>query len=154
MPAIITHHIFGEDIAPGLPAGLLAGEEELLAFLLGNQGPDPLFVRFSTLPAQAATCHRLASQIQGGSITHAVGADGTIYVGGYYGPEPVAISRAGEVLWQASTGSDIYWLYDIQVLPEGVLASYEMVSVTSDGLFAGAVLYDLETGETLEVIEE
>ena len=69
MPAIITHHIFGEDIAPGLPAGLLAGEEELLAFLLGNQGPDPLFVRFSTLPAQAATCHRLASQIQGGSIT-------------------------------------------------------------------------------------
>ena len=90
----------------------------------------------------------------GGSITHAVDADGTIYVGGYYGPEPVAISSAGEVLWQASTGSDIYWLYDIQVLPEGVLASYEMVSATSDGLFAGAVLYDLETGETLEVIEE
>ena len=90
----------------------------------------------------------------GGSITHAVGADGTIYVGGYYGPEPVAISSAGEVLWQASTGSDIYWLYDIQVMPEGVLASYEVVSVTSDGLFAGVVLYDLETGETLEVIEE
>ena len=53
-----------------------------------------------------------------------------------------------------TSGSDIYWLYDIQVLPEGVLASYEVVSATSDGLFAGAVLYDLETGETLEVIEE
>ena len=107
-------------------------------------------------PASGAEVWRVGSeQVNlGGSITHAVGADGTIYVGGYYGPEPVAISSAGEVLWQASTGSDIYWLYDIQVLPEGVLASYEMVSVTSDGLFAGAVLYDLETGETLEVIEE
>ena len=71
MPAIITHHIFGEDIAPSLPAGLLAGEEELLAFLLGNQGPDPLFARFSTLPARAARCHRLARQIQGGSVTRA-----------------------------------------------------------------------------------
>ena len=107
-------------------------------------------------PASGAEVWRVGSeQVNlGGSITHAVGADGTIYAGGYYGPEPVAISSAGEVLWQASTGSDIYWLYDIQVLPEGVLASYEMVSATSDGLFAGAVLYDLETGETLEVIEE
>lgn len=71
MPAIITHHIFGEDIAPSLPAGLLAGEEELLAFLLGNQGPDPLLARFSTLPARAALCHRLAAQIQGGRVTRA-----------------------------------------------------------------------------------
>lgn len=71
MPAIITHHIFGEDIAPSVPGGLLSGEEELLAFLLANQGPDPLFTRFSTLPTRAATCHRLASRIQGGSVTRA-----------------------------------------------------------------------------------
>ena len=72
MPAIITHHIFGEDIAPSLPAGLLAGEEELLAFLLGNQGPDPLLARFSTLPSRAALCHRLGAQIQGGRVTRAL----------------------------------------------------------------------------------
>ena len=71
MPAIITHHIFGEDIAPSLPEGLLAGEEELLAFLLGNQGPDPLFARFSTLPSHASRCHELGRKIQGGSVTRA-----------------------------------------------------------------------------------
>lgn len=32
----------------------------MLAFLLGNQGPDPFFMRFSTLPGRVASCHRLA----------------------------------------------------------------------------------------------
>ena len=72
MPAIITHHIFGEDVAQSVPGDLLSGEEELLAFLLANQGPDPLFARFSTLPARAAACHRLAARIQGGSVTRAL----------------------------------------------------------------------------------
>lgn len=63
MPAIICHHIFGEDAAAMLPEGMIDGEEELLAFLLGNQGPDPLFARFSTLPGAAAADHRLAHQM-------------------------------------------------------------------------------------------
>ena len=63
MPAIICHHIFGEDAAAMLPEGMVDGEEELLAFLLGNQGPDPLFARFSTLPGAAAADHRLAHQM-------------------------------------------------------------------------------------------
>ena len=71
MPAVITHHIFGEDIAGELPSGMLTGEEELLAFLLANQGPDPLFARRLTLPGRAALCHQLAHLIQGGSVTRA-----------------------------------------------------------------------------------
>lgn len=63
MPAIICHHIFGEDAAAMLPEGMIDGEEELLAFLLGNQGSDPLFARFSTLPGAAAADHRLAHQM-------------------------------------------------------------------------------------------
>lgn len=63
MPAIICHHIFGEDAAAMLPEGMIDGEEELLAFLLGNQGPDPLFARLSTLPGAAAADHRLAHQM-------------------------------------------------------------------------------------------
>ncbi len=59
MPAIICHHIFGEDAATELPEGMIEGEEELLAFLLGNQGPDPLFARFRTLPSRASTVHAL-----------------------------------------------------------------------------------------------
>lgn len=38
MPAIICHHIFGEDAAATLPEGMVVGEEELLAFLLGKIG--------------------------------------------------------------------------------------------------------------------
>ncbi|WP_455136597.1 zinc dependent phospholipase C family protein [Thermophilibacter sp.] len=63
MPAIITHHIFGEDITRDLPGGLVEGDEELLAFLLGNQGPDPLFARFRTTPARAARAARLAHDL-------------------------------------------------------------------------------------------
>ncbi|QOY61229.1 zinc dependent phospholipase C family protein [Thermophilibacter immobilis] len=71
MPALITHHIFGEDVASTLPHGVVAGEEELLAFLLGNQGVDPFFARFSTLPHVARACHRLASRMRSGHVLHA-----------------------------------------------------------------------------------
>ena len=71
MPALITHHLFGEDVLPELPAGLVEGEEEVLAFLLGNQGPDPLFARFSTLPSHAFARRRLAHEVQGGRVTRA-----------------------------------------------------------------------------------
>ncbi|MEE1044655.1 MAG: zinc dependent phospholipase C family protein [Olegusella sp.] len=63
MPAIITHHLFGEDATRELPEGILESEEELIAFLLGNQGPDPFFSAFSTLPQRAANCHALADRM-------------------------------------------------------------------------------------------
>lgn len=71
MPAVITHHIFGEDVAGTLPPGMLEGEEELLAFLLANQGPDPLFARRLALPGRSAACRELGHRIQGGSVTRA-----------------------------------------------------------------------------------
>ena len=63
MPALITHHIFGEETVSRLPEGIIRGEEELLAFLLGNQGPDPFFVRALTIPEQADRCHHLARRM-------------------------------------------------------------------------------------------
>lgn len=71
MPAIITHHLFGEDAAKLLPEGVLSGEEELLAFLLGNQGPDPYFSCFSTLPERATRCHRFAARMHDEKIVEA-----------------------------------------------------------------------------------
>ena len=68
MPAIITHHIFGEDVLRTLPAGMVEGEEEVLAFLLGNQGPDPLFARFSTVPSVAVRCRRLGHAMHNGRV--------------------------------------------------------------------------------------
>ena len=60
MPAIITHHLFGEDAARKLPAGISFDGEGLLAFLLGNQGPDPYYFCFTATPMAIATCHHLA----------------------------------------------------------------------------------------------
>lgn len=56
MPALITHHIFGQDAVATLADGIVEGQEELLAFLLGNQGPDPCFTRaLGKLSTTAAT---------------------------------------------------------------------------------------------------
>ena len=43
MPALITHHLFGEESIDRLPAGVIGTDEERLAFLLANQGQTPIF---------------------------------------------------------------------------------------------------------------
>lgn len=58
MPALITHHLFGEESIKALPSALIGTDEERTAFLLGNQGPDPFFFRVRT--PRAATCMNLA----------------------------------------------------------------------------------------------
>lgn len=63
MPALITHHLFGEEAARHLPGTLLSSEEEKIAFLLGNQGPDPFLFRFRTLPEAVTSCHRLGNRM-------------------------------------------------------------------------------------------
>lgn len=68
MPAIITHHIFGEDASALLPDGILCGPEDLLAFLLGNQGADPLWARVRALPKHAHACHELATRMHTGNV--------------------------------------------------------------------------------------
>lgn len=59
MPALITHHIFGQDAVAKLPDGIVEGQEELLAFLLGNQGPDPCFTHVLGIPSTTASTRRL-----------------------------------------------------------------------------------------------
>ena len=65
----------------------------------------------------------------GASISYAIDGYGTMYIGGYYGPDPVAVSREGEVLWQANTGrEDIYWLYKIELdANDGVIGTYDAI---------------------------
>ena len=69
MPAIITHHIFGEDAGVLLPDGILSGQEELLAFLLGNQGTGPFWARFLCRPRTADACQLLASRVHTDHMT-------------------------------------------------------------------------------------
>ena len=72
MPAIITHHIFGEDSSALLPEGILTGQEDLLAFLLGNQGPDPFWARFTTSPSTARKCHQFATSMHSQHVEKAL----------------------------------------------------------------------------------
>ena len=99
MPAIITHHIFGEDVLRTLPAGMVEGEEEVLAFLLGNQGPDPLFARFSTVPSVAVRCRRLGHAMHNGRVVEAAFAmrDGVSHL-------PVADERVGRAFALGALG--------------------------------------------------
>ncbi|MGN0185489.1 MAG: PQQ-binding-like beta-propeller repeat protein [Aristaeellaceae bacterium] len=84
----------------------------------------------------------------GGSLSCAVAEDGTMYLGGYYGPDPVAISADGEVLWQSSSvygesdgyPLEFYWLYELELGPDGLTATYDM-SADERG---GQVLYSLD----------
>lgn len=71
MPALITHHLFGERSATLLPEGVITNEEELLAFLLGNQGPDPFFFRVLTTPERGSEARGLAHQMHDGRMTSA-----------------------------------------------------------------------------------
>lgn len=48
MPALITHRLFGEESIDRLPEGMVSSEDERLAFLIANQGPDPFFFRVRT----------------------------------------------------------------------------------------------------------
>lgn len=61
MPAVIVHRLFGEQVLQNLPSGLVASDSELISFLIGCQGPDPLFFRWRTTPQAAKKSARLAS---------------------------------------------------------------------------------------------
>ena len=48
MPAVLTHHLFGKAVISQLGGGVFPTRDERDAFLLGNQGPDPLFYALFT----------------------------------------------------------------------------------------------------------
>ncbi len=62
MPAIITHDTFGQDVYAKLYHLIGGSRQEAEAFLLGNQGPDPLFY--------AVASPRVAATTRLGSIMH------------------------------------------------------------------------------------
>lgn len=82
----------------------------------------------------------------GASQTQVVDEDGTLYVGGYYGPSPVAISANGEVLWQSDAGENAVWLYGLRIEGDALVGDYE----APDDESYTRVAFDLATGAVLE----
>lgn len=61
MPAIITHDFFGRDVYDKLYTTIGGSKDEADAFLLGNQGPDPLF--YCVVSPSLAKYNRLGSKL-------------------------------------------------------------------------------------------
>ena len=62
----------------------------------------------------------------GASICHYTEEDGTMYIAGYYGPDPVCISANGELQWESDAeNEEIYWPYAIRKTEEGLTVDYD-----------------------------
>lgn len=124
MPAIITHRLFGERAQKELPEGLIDGEEQLLAFLLGNQGPDPFFFRFSGIPRKLHASHELAHRMHNEHIYEAFQAMHT-------GVErlPVADSRIGRAF---ALGMLSHYALDRTVHPYVYAQQNDLISANVD----------------------
>ena len=86
-------------------------------------------------------CWTLSTVSLGASITHCVDADGTMYITGYYGPDPVAVSIDGAVLWQSSTGNnDIFWPYEMDITEGELEVDYASGYTVRFGLYTGQAL--------------
>ena len=70
----------------------------------------------------------------GASITYAVDGNGVCYIGGYYGPDPVAIDMNGNILWQSNSGeAGAVWLYEIVLQSQDIAAHYYNMSGDKSG---------------------
>lgn len=80
----------------------------------------------------------------GGSIVYDVAEDGTMYIGGYYGPDPAAISTDGRLVWRAmQMDTAFYWITEITAVEDGVAVRYDnggapvLVSYDREGRLIG-----------------
>jgi hypothetical protein len=86
----------------------------------------------------------------GGSISHVLDGNGVTYIGGYYGPDPVAIDPQGNVLWKASSGSaEATWLYRMELSDEGIACAYGKMA----GEDYGTIIYDFN-GNVVSIVKE
>ena len=72
MPAIITHDLFGQDVYHELHASIGETRDEYEAFLLGNQGPDPLF--YTVISPSLREFHQLGSTMHNVKPTELIAA--------------------------------------------------------------------------------
>lgn len=84
----------------------------------------------------------------GGSISYVVdGGTGIAYIGGYYGPDPVAVDANGNVLWQSDSGREgATWLYRVELEDDGIACAYGSMA----GENTGTIVYDFN-GNVLRV---
>ena len=87
----------------------------------------------------------------GGSISRVVDANGVLYIAGYYGPDPVAISANGEILWQADCSDrQAQWMTMMELTEEGISCWYGSIK-GDEGETTATVVFDFN-GAVKEII--
>lgn len=135
-------------------------ELDATAAFLGGTADAPLAMLFEADGSLTAcdldtgkVLWTLSNDVSGlhGGLCWAVAQDGTMYCGGFYGPDPVAISRDGMVLWRADADSeDAYWLYEIRVEDDIIACHYDHL-IDED---AGWIYYARADGAKLGIERE
>ena len=114
-------------------------ELQLVDAFFGGTEDKPLVIAFSADTGLTALDFYTGAAIWnipdstlslGGSISHAVDSNGTIYIGGFYGPDPLAISADGEVLWQTDFKGVYYWLHTIEAYDDHLICYFDMDDTT------------------------
>lgn len=72
MPALITHDLFGQSVYRNLHETIGETRDEYEAFLLGNQGPDPLF--YTVISPGLREFHKLGSTMHSEKPTELIAA--------------------------------------------------------------------------------
>lgn len=132
----------------------LATELDGTAAFAGGTGDRPLVI-VSSMPLGLAAIEPSSGRLLwakdfamgelGGGMSTAVDEDGTMYLGGYYGPDPMAISVDGDVLWRSDIDDSTFWLYKISVDGDAIVADYDYLD---EGGYS-RVWFDRATGEVL-----
>lgn len=142
----------GDEIWSYATESLGTTELESLSVFINDKAAQPMLMVYNSYygltaldPASGAEIWNLpvTTVSLGGSIKTAVGGDGTMYIGGYYGPDPVAVSADGKVLYQCSSlhedaeygETTFFWMSSIDVQPEGIAVHYENGDAPVKALF-------------------
>ena len=144
----------------GMQADSYATELDTVDAFIGGTAGEPRLMTYTS--EYGLECHDLqtgevlwtlpeSTVHLGASLTHAVDADGTMYICGYYGPDPVCIDVDGQVRWQSDVGDlDIFWPYEMALTDEGVATHYDVMGNTPDQ-GDGWVYYDKADGHVLRM---
>ena len=127
--------------------------DQTAAFLAGP-AQDPMVIVYNAEEDRMTALDLISGEVRWQLTDPALGAgncwtvsgDGTIYFGGYYGPDPVAIDAWGNVRWRADS-QGCYWLYELWIESGRLLARYDVMDGDHD--HSGIAVFSLD-GALLE----
>ena len=124
-----------------------------LTAFTGGAAQDPMVMIYNAEQGLTAldfftgeVCWEVTGESLGAGNSWAVSDDGWTYIGGYYGPDPVAIDPSGNVRWRADS-QGCYWLYMMEVRDDGLWCWYDVMD--GDHEQSGEVIFGLD-GTLLE----